>query len=83
MFAELIGMMAGILTTMAFFPQLYKAWKTKSTQDLSLFMILVLLTGVLLWMVYGVYLKSTPMILANGVTALLVGCLLSLKLRYG
>lgn len=79
---EIIGFMAAALSTTAFIPQVYKTWKYKSTKDISLTMYLVLLTGLILWLVYGIYHNSFPIILANGVTAALVFFVLLLKLKY-
>lgn len=80
---DLIGLLAGAMTTAAFIPQVVKAWRTKHTGDLSLGMYLVFLGGVILWLVYGIYLYSVPIIAANGVTMLLIILLIILKLKYG
>ena len=78
-----LGMLAGTLTTIAFLPQLIRIWQTKSTKDISLGMFLIFSTGVLLWLIYGVLIKSLPVMLANGLTFLLASAILVLKLRYG
>lgn len=78
-----LGFAAGILTTIAFVPQLVKAIKSRSTKDLSLPMLLIFTAGVLLWLLYGVAISSLPVITANGVTLLLAGWILVLKLRLG
>ena len=75
--------MAGLLTTLAFIPQLTQAWKSKSTKDVSLGMFLIFTTGVLLWLIYGIEIRSLPVIAANGVTLVLAGAILMLKIRYG
>ncbi|MEX2630922.1 MAG: SemiSWEET transporter [Tistlia sp.] len=79
----LIGLAAGACTTLAFLPQALKAWRTRSTRDISLSMFLVLVTGVALWLAYGLLLGDLPLIAANGVTLLLAGSILLLKLRHG
>ena len=81
-FYQVIGMLAATLTTISFFPQVYKTWKTKSTEGLSLTMYLVFLAGVILWLIYGIYLKSSPMIIANLVTAILSLYLIVMKIKY-
>jgi MtN3 and saliva related transmembrane protein len=78
-----LGFVAGILTTIAFVPQLVKARKSRSTKDLSLPMFLMLTTGVLFWLLYGVAIRSLPVITANGVTLVLAAWILVLKLRLG
>lgn len=79
---EIVGLTAGILTTAAFVPQVYKTWKTKSAESLSLTMYLVFFVGIILWLVYGIHINSLAMILANSVTALLALLLIFFKLRY-
>lgn len=79
---EIIGLIAAVFTTTAFIPQVYKALKHKSTADLSFAMYLIFLTGVILWLIYGIYHKSLAIILANAVTALLALLMLLLKIRY-
>jgi len=80
--ATLIGLLAGTLTTISFLPQVVKAWRSRSTKDLSVWMYLVFAAGAILWTVYGVMLDSLPVILANSVTLLLIGVILYLKARY-
>lgn len=79
---EIVGLTAGILTTAAFVPQVYKTWKTKSAESLSLTMYLVFFVGIILWLVYGIQIKSLAIILANSVTAILALLLIFFKLRY-
>lgn len=79
---EAIGFIAAALTTTAFVPQVIKAWRTRSTQSISLRMYLMLCTGVLLWLVYGIEINSLPIILANGVTLILTLSILALKIQY-
>ncbi len=81
-FVELLGLIAAILTTAAFLPQVYKTWKTKSTDSLSLSMLLIFVSGVLSWLVYGFLIDSFPIILANFVTAISGILLLYFKIRY-
>ncbi|MGH7146941.1 MAG: SemiSWEET transporter [Nitrospiraceae bacterium] len=79
----LVGLAAGTLTTIAFLPQLIHTWQTKSAKDVSLGMFLIFCTGVLLWMIYGFMIQSLPVMLANGVTLVLAGAILVLKLKHG
>ena len=73
---EIIGLIAAVCTTFAFIPQVMKVWKTKQTKDLSLRMYSIMFIGVLLWLVYGIRIHSLSIILANTVTATLVGTIL-------
>ncbi len=78
-----LGLTAGTLTTIAFIPQLVKAWQSQSTGDLSWGMVLTFTTGVSLWLIYGIWIDSLPVILANTVTLLFQLGLISLKIKYG
>jgi len=79
---EIIGLMAALFTTAAFIPQVYRTWKTKSVDELSLTMYVVFLTGIILWLIYGLNINSISIILANTVTGLLVLILIYFKLKY-
>lgn len=81
--ATVLGLLAGTLTTIAFWPQLVKTWKSKSAKDVSLGMLVTFCTGVFLWLVYGIFIYSWPLILANLVTFILAMGILILKIRYG
>ena len=83
MVINLLGYLAGTLTTLAFLPQALKAFRTKRTTDISLTMWLLLCTGVLCWLIYGVLLNAGPIIIANAVTLILAGTVLLLKLIHG
>lgn len=78
-----IGYIAAFCTTVAFFPQVIHAWKTKQTKDISLPMYLIMVTGVLLWLVYGIYLNNAAIYLANAVTLCLASSILYLKIKNG
>lgn len=81
-FITLIGLAAATLTTIAFVPQVVRAWRTRSTHDISLPMFLTLAIGIVLWLIYGAMIRDLPLILANLVTLVLVLMILFLKLRY-
>ena len=80
---ELIGSFAATLTTASFLPQVWQVWRTRHTKDISLAMYAAFTCGVALWLIYGVLLNEWPIILANGITLLLAGTVLILKLRFG
>ncbi len=77
-----LGLVAGTLTTAAYFPQLLKTWKSKSAGDISWSMLISLCVGIILWLIYGVYVQDIPVILANVVTLLFTSNILILKIRY-
>lgn len=78
-----LGLAAGTLTTVAFIPQLRKAWNSKSTGDLSWGMVTTFSMGVALWLLYGFSIHSLPVIVANMVTLLLQFGIIALKVKYG
>lgn len=79
---NVIGFLAAIFTSGAFLPQVIKAHRSRHTKDLSLAMFLMTATGLTLWIIYGTYLFSLPIIAANSVTLVLNLYLIFLKLRY-
>jgi MtN3 and saliva related transmembrane protein len=81
-YIEILGFVAAIITTSGFIPQVYKIWKEKSTEAISLNMYLLLTLGLLLWLIYGINIESLPVILANGITLLLVLSIVFLKIKY-
>ncbi len=81
-FIEIVGYIAGILTTISFIPQVARSWRLKETRDLSLAMLLLFALGVLLWAVYGFWIMSLPVIVANLTTFCLILFLLWMKFRF-
>ncbi|WP_298489170.1 SemiSWEET family sugar transporter [uncultured Maribacter sp.] len=79
---EILGLVAAVFTTSSFFPQVYKAWKEKSTKDISLTMYIAFLIGIILWLIYGYYINSISMVIANTVTLVLVLIVIVLKFKY-
>jgi MtN3 and saliva related transmembrane protein len=80
---EWIGGFAATLTTCSFVPQVWRVWQTKHTKDISLLMYSLFSSGVAFWLVYGILLGAWPIIIANGITLILAGTVLFLKLRFG
>jgi MtN3 and saliva related transmembrane protein len=79
---EIIGLIAGLLTTAAFIPQVIKTWRSKSSKDLSLVMFLLYCLGVFLWTIYGVMINEFPVILWNIITLSLAAVILYFKLKF-
>jgi MtN3 and saliva related transmembrane protein len=76
-----IGVLAAILTSLSYIPQVRKAWPRGSTKDLSLHMLAVLTGGLLLWIVYGLAKGDWVIVIANCVGAALAGSVLAFKIR--
>ena len=79
---EFFGYFAAVLTTLAFIPQLIKTLKTKKAEDVSLITLIMFLTGVAAWIIYGVQISSKPILIANEITFLLNFLILVFKLIY-
>jgi len=80
---EVLGLAAGSLTTIAFLPQLIQTWKSKSAKDISLGMFLLFTGGIILWLIYGIFMKDMPIILANSLTLVFASMILFFKIKYG
>jgi MtN3 and saliva related transmembrane protein len=80
--ASTLGFIAGILTTVAFVPQVVKIWKTKHARDISLGMFAIFSSGVLLWLFYGIEIDAMPVIVSNAVTLGLSLTILVFKIKY-
>ena len=81
-FIQILGLIAGSLTTISFLPQVIKTWKSRSTKDISLAMFGIFCLGTLLWLIYGILISSLPMIFANSITLILSAILLYFKFKF-
>ncbi len=79
---DVLGMIAGTLTTIAFVPQVVKTWRSKSTHDISYGMFILFSVGLILWLTYGIVIGAWPIIISNMVTLALALVILGLKFRY-
>jgi MtN3 and saliva related transmembrane protein len=77
--SNIIGYFAAFLTTVAFIPQAYQSWKTRELSGISLPMYTLFTSGVTLWLVYGFYIDSMPIVIANAITLVLSTIVLTLK----
>lgn len=78
----LVGSIAAVCTTGAFVPQAVRVWRLKSAGEISLTTFLVFAFGTAVWLVYGLFIDSIPVILANAVTLVLALTIVFLKLNY-
>lgn len=79
---DLVGYLGSFLTSITFIPQVYKTWKTKSANDLSLSMMLIVVTSCIVWLVYAVALMLWPVIIANSIIGVLSLMLIYFKLTF-
>ena len=80
---NVIGTAAGLCSMVSFTPQLIKIAREKRAEGVSLRTYVVTVIGFVLWIVYGVLLKSWPVAVSNAVNLLLAGAILALRWRYG
>ena len=73
---------AAVCTTISFVPQLIRICRLNSAHEISLIMFLVFSLGVFLWLLYGIFIRSFPVILANAVSLVLSLAMLALKFRF-
>lgn len=76
------GYIAAFCSTVAFLPQVWQTYRTRHARDISYGMLLLLLSGMSLWFIYGLVIGELPVILANGVTILLLLVLTGMKIAY-
>jgi len=79
---QILGLLAGTITSITFLPQVIKIWKTRSAKDLSLLMLLLLMLGVILWLTYGLLVKDAAIIYTNSMVLGMSMVMLFFKLRF-
>ncbi|SEH30614.1 SemiSWEET transporter [Magnetospirillum fulvum] len=77
---DLLGLVAGAMTTVSFVPQAVKTLRTRQTRDISLSMWLLFCCGVGVWIVYGLLVPAWPVVAANIPTLILAGVILAVKI---
>ncbi|MGZ5233028.1 MAG: SemiSWEET family sugar transporter [Burkholderiales bacterium] len=78
---EVVGYVAGAITTLSFLPQLILTVRSRQAEGVSLRMYLLFSFGVALWITYGVFRKSPAVVLTNAVTLLLTVAIVGLVVR--
>lgn len=71
---EILGLVAGAVTSIGFLPQIIQGYKTKKLDDVSVYMPIVLAIGMSLWFIYGFFSEALAVMVANafGVTCCLI-----------
>ena len=77
-----IGVVAGILTTAAFLPQIIQILQSRETKDISLVMYLLSVTGVSIWIYYGFLIEAPPIVIFNAINLILILIILFAKLYW-
>ncbi len=79
---DLLGYFGAFLSAITFIPQVLQAWKTKSVGDLSIWMILIVITSTIVWLIYAVNVGSGPVLVANIIVLVLSLLLFYFKLTF-
>jgi len=79
---QVIGIAAGVLTSVSMIPQLIKMIQQKEAKDVSIIMLLVLMSGLVLWAVYGFMREDIPIIATNCFSFLVNVVVLTLRIKY-
>ena len=79
---EIVGLAAGICTSISLLPQLVKLVKQKKAEDISIFYLIILFVGLALWMWYGFLRQDIPILVTNGVSLVINGVVIFLGIKY-
>ena len=79
---QIIGFIAGIFTGISLLPQLIKIIKEKKTEDISTWMLLILMGGLALWITYGVLINNLPIIITNSFSMVVNVLITFLRFRF-
>jgi MtN3 and saliva related transmembrane protein len=77
-----LGLLAGVLTSCAVLPQMYRAFRTRQVRDISVWQPVLLVAGMGLWLLYGILIGDLPLIAANIFSIACNLILISLKYFY-
>ena len=81
-YVEILGLIAGAVTSLGFIPQLIKGYKTKKLEDISYYMPGILAIGMSLWFVYGIVIAALAVIIANSFGIFCCLALIFMKKKY-
>ncbi len=79
---SIIGIMATVFAVSSSIPQIIKALKTRKTDDVSIWLVVVLITGLSLWVIYGIGINDLLISIANSIAVAINTFLLILKIKY-
>ncbi|PNX48649.1 MAG: hypothetical protein BV457_03255 [Thermoplasmata archaeon M9B1D] len=81
-YIEILGLIAGAVTSLGFIPQLIKGYKTKKLEDVSYYMPGILALGMSLWLIYGLVIHALAVIIANAFGIFCCLALIFMKKKY-
>ena len=79
---EIVGFVAGFIMIFSFLPQLVRTFKTKRATDISVFMLILQMTCIALWTIYGIFIQSQSLIISNAISFIIVFAVFVMKLVY-
>lgn len=79
---EIVGLSAGICTSVSLLPQLVKLIRHKKAEDISIFYLVILFVGLALWIWYGFLRDDIPILVTNGFSLVINGIVLFLGIKY-
>ena len=82
MLTELIGYIAGAFIMLSFVPQVWKSYKTKKVDDVSIWLIIASVIGAVFWEIYAFRINSSPLLIMNGAFGIIVIIQLILQIKY-
>ena len=80
---EILGLLAGFITNVSYFPQLWRTWRTKKVRDISLPFTIMITIGLTLWLIYGMIHGGLALIVANSTGVMMTGALMIMKIVFG
>jgi MtN3 and saliva related transmembrane protein len=81
-FTDIIGYLAAVVGTVLMLPQVYKSYKSKKVDDISMVMVVTYLVNCALWEVYGLLIDAKPVILCNFIALFIAIFQLYLKIKF-
>ena len=81
-YIKILGLLAGTITSITFIPQVLQIWKTKSAKDINILMLSLLITGVSLWLAYGIVVEDIAIIYTNSMVLAMSLLMLYFKFRF-
>ena len=76
---EIIGYLALFCTTISFIPQVIELYRRKSAKDISTSMYIIYALGMILWLIYTIWIKAVPLIIGNVISLILAIIILTMK----
>lgn len=76
---EIIGYLALFCTSISLIPQVVQLYRKKSARDISTGMYVIYALGMILWLIYSLWIKAVPLIIGNVISLILAIIILTMK----